>query len=234
MAARRAQSKSKYKARKISSGSRKSREIAVATPSPVSFSSNLASKMPPLPRWVSRSILVGGLFLLLAIWQRDWVVAAMVNGKPVFGFQVFKQMSKDYRTLAVNKLVEDRIVLDEAAKRNALPSKVEVSAKLAEYEERYGGVEAFEQLLQFQGITREEVERQTRLRLAMEKMFGNEATVSSEEVDGYVLSMEKVPASESAKQRADAEAGIREQKLTEIFAKKLEELKAAAKVRLFI
>lgn len=229
MAAKRKQT---VKRKKLNS--RRPSAVVAMTPSSASIFSNLVSKMPTLPRWAVPAFIVGGLLLALALWQREWIVAASINGKPVTGLELFKRMSRDYRGVALDNLINEKMILQEAQKRNAVPGDIEIEARVGELEAQYGGKETFEQLLEQQGQTRDSVKGQIRLQLAMEKMFGNEAAVSPQEVDKYVLeNKEFLQATDSAGQRAEAEKTLRDQKLREIFATKFNELKNSASIKIY-
>lgn len=208
--------------------------VSSMTPPKTSVFYNLGTKLRPLPRWGLHAILFGGLLLALVLWQKEWIIAASINGRPVTGLELFKRMSRDYRGQALDNLVNEKLILQEAQKRNAVPSDVEIEARLIQVETQYGGKDSFEMLLKQQGQTRESVKGQLKLTLAMEKMFGNEATATPEEVLKYVLeNKEFLQATDSAGQKLEAEKNLRDQKLREIFATKFNELKANANIRIF-
>lgn len=215
-------------------GGRSSSEFATMTPPSAPILSNLASKIPPLPRWGVGAFVVGGLLLAIGLWQKEWIVAASVNGKPLTGLELFKRMSRDYRAVALDNLINEKLIFQDAQKRNAIPSDLEVEAKVGELEAQYGGKETFEMLFKQQGQTRDSVQGQVKLQLAMEKMFGNEVAVSAEEVDKYVLeNKEFLQATDSAGQKLEAEKTLRDQKLRGIFGTKFNELKNSASIKIY-
>lgn len=223
--------KTKNGKRRVSRGLRA--VVAITSPK-TRVLSNLALKMPSLPRWVVPAVVVGGLLLALAIWQKEWIVAATVNGKPLIGLELFKRMSRDYRAVALDNLINEKVIMQAAQRRGAVPSDVEIEARVGELEAKYGGKEFFEQLLSQQGQTRDSVKGQVSLQLAMEKMFGNEATVTDEEVNKYLgENREFLQATDSAGQKQEAEQTLRDQKLREIFATKFNELKSNANVKIY-
>ena len=214
--------------------SRRAASVAAMTPSPSPLFPNLVSKIPTLPCWVWPLIIIGGLLLALGYWQKDWVVAATVNGKPVLGTELLGRIGRDYRTVALENLVNEKVIMQEAQKRGAVPSDLEIEARVGELEAKYRGKEFFEQLLEQQGQTRDSVKSQIAIQLAMEKMFGNEATVSAEEVTNYVAeNREFLQATDSAGQKQEAEQTLRDQKLREIFAAKFNELKNSASIKIY-
>lgn len=212
MAARKVQSKSKPKSKR-----------------------GVSPKHTPLlqPGWIAFSVL---LLLIIAFgaWKRNWVLAAWVNNKPIWGFEVLNNIDKNYHNAEVGELINRRVILGEAKKKNALPTKDEVQARLKEQETKYGGAQAFDQLLQQYGKTREQVSSDIKLQLAMEKMYGSEVAVTDQEIDTYVKENKTtLTATDSAGQKEEAKNQLTSQKQQEVFSKHFSELKTAAKVKIF-
>lgn len=197
--------------------------------------SNLASKNTP-PLWAGW---VAFLVLLLALiglgaWRRNWVVAGIVNNQPIWGLQVLNRLDQDYRKGELDDLVNEKIILSEAAKRNAVPTDAEVKQRMSELEQKYGGADTFNQLIEQQGESRLKVERQVKLQIAMEKMFGNEVSITDQEIDDYIKANKaSLKETDPAKQKEEARGQLRDQKQREVFSKHFQDLKNSAKVRLF-
>ncbi len=198
----------------------------------------LASMTNPFqdPKTARKAVMVLGLvlLLLLAFYKKEWFVAATVNGSPITTAEVFARMNQDFRKQIVQQMVDEKIIMDEARKNNALPTDVEVQAKMADIEKRVGGADALNGLLEQQGQTRSSVERQIKLQLAMEKLYANEATVSADEVSQYIAQNgATLTATDSAGKTAEATDAIRQQKLSQILGDKFQTLKNNAKVTIF-
>jgi hypothetical protein len=64
-------------------------------------------------------------------------------------------------------------------------------------------------------------------------MYGTEATVSAQEISQFIeQNGTGMQASDSASQQKEAEDAIKQQKLSQIFNQKFQELKAAANIKI--
>lgn len=172
--------------------------------------------------------------LFLAIYKKNWFIAAVVNGKPITNLELQTQLNKQFRTQTLNQLVNEKIILDEARAMSAIPTEAEVDTKIAELEANVGGKDTLDNLLSQQGQTRESMRNQIKIQLAIAKMYEKEASVSAEEVSKFISENSQVlTASDSAGQEKEAIETIKNQKLSQIFNQKFQELKNKAKIQLF-
>lgn len=178
-------------------------------------------------------ILVLGI-LLLAVYKKSWFIAAMVNGTPVTNLELQSKLNDQFKTQTLNQMINEKIILSEAAKNNALPTPQEVDQKIAEVEKSVGGKEALDSLLTQQGQTRSGLKDQVMVQLAITKLYDKEATVSAEEVAKFIESnKEQLRASDSAGQEKEATDTIKQQKLSQIFSQKFQELRQKANIKIF-
>lgn len=187
-------------------------------------------------------LIIAGL-LLLAIYKKDWFIAATVNGSPVANLELQMRLNQGFRAQTLNQLINEKIILNEAVKNNVAVSDVEINKKIAEIETSVGGTQALDTLLSQQGQTRAAVRQQIKLQLTIEKLYAQEATVSAEEVTKFIAQnkqslpsgdgKDQLSASESAKLEKEAYDAIKNQKLTQIFSQKFQELRTKAKIQIF-
>lgn len=186
---------------------------------------------------LKKKILIGVLLVFLvalSIYKKHWFVAAFVNNKPITTLELVIKLYGSYKAQALEGIVSERIVLDEARKRGVLPTVAEVDAKYGELVDRFGGEVAFAGLLEQQGQKRATVRDQIKVQLAMEKMYSSEVSVSDGELKQFVDDNKQfLQASDSATQKVEAEKVLRQRKLSEIFSGKFEELKGKANVKIF-
>ena len=75
---------------------------------------------------------------------------------------------------------------------------------------------------------------QIKIQLIVEKMYGNEATVSADEVNQYISQNKaQMTATDSAGQIKEATDALKQQKLSQIFSTKFQQLKQQAQVQTF-
>lgn len=178
-------------------------------------------------------LLIAGI-LLLATFKKGWFVAAMVNGQPVSNLELQARLNQQFRDQTLNQMINEKIILDEAAKNNALPSDSEVTKRVSEIETSVGGVQAFNNLITQQGQSRESVKKQLKIQLSIEKLYAKDATVSAEEVDKFLeTNKDTLRATDSAGQKTEAETTLKQQKLSQTFQQKFQELRTRAKIQIF-
>lgn len=195
------------------------------------------SNPPLLQRKISKKVLIflviAGL-LLLAFYKKDWFVAATVNNQPITNLELQIRLNKQYKTQLLNQIVNEKIIEQEATKKNIVVSPNDINQKVSQTESQYGGAEAFNALLSQQGLSREEFVKQIKLQLIVEKIYQNEIQPTNEEIQSFMDANASDPeATDAAKFKETATESIRQQKLSNLFQTKFQELKQSAKVQIF-
>lgn len=179
-------------------------------------------------------VVIVAVILVLGFYKKNWIVAATVNGSPITFLEVLGRLNQDFKSQALDQLISERIIFSEAKKKDVQVTKQEVNNKISEIEGQVGGGVGLDSILSQQGQTRKNLEEQIKIQLTMEKLYSNEATVSSDEVDTFIKeSGSSLQSTDSAKQREEAEKILRGQKLSQVFAQKFQELKQQAKIQIF-
>lgn len=172
--------------------------------------------------------------LLLFYYKKDWFIAVTVNGQPVTTLEVFSKMSQQYKSQTLNQMINEKIILQEAQKKSVTVSNKEIDNKLAELEKNVGGPQTLDSLLAQQNQTRESLRDQIKIQIIIEKLYVNEATSSTQEVDAFIeQTKNQLTATDSAAQRKEAENLLKQQKLSKIFSEKFQQLKQTANVKIF-
>ena len=178
-------------------------------------------------------ILIAGL-LLLAVYKKNWFIAATVNGMPVTNFELQMKLNDQFRTQTLNQMVNEKIILNEAAKNNATPKQEEIDQKIADLEKSVGGKETLNSLLSQQGQTVSSLREQIMVQLAISKLYDKEATVSADDVSKFIeTNKEQMRASDSAGMEKEAYDTLKQQKLSQIFSQKFQELRQKANIKIF-
>ena len=179
-------------------------------------------------------ILIAVGLLILFIYKKSWFVAATVNGSPITNLELQMRLNKQFRSQTLTQMTNEKIILSEAAKNNSIASETEVNKKISEIETQVGGAQALDGLLSQQGQTRDSIRQQIKMQLSIEKLYANEATVSAEEVAKFIeQNKDQMQATDSAGQEVEATETIKNQKLSQIFSQKFQELKTKAKIQIF-
>lgn len=214
---------------------KKTKSSAKATV-PVSLpSATLVSRMPRVSK---RWLIVGALVILLGalvLANKGLVFAAIVNGKPIFSWELNQTLKSRFGQQTLEGMIGERLVAEEAAKQGVAVSAEELEAKRQEVVASLGGEAQFTDLLSFQGMTREDFENQIRLQLLVQKLLGGDVEVTEEEVDVYIRdNRATLTATEPAQLRVEARNVILDQKVSEKIQPWFLELKNNAKIMRFL
>lgn len=186
---------------------------------------------------ISKQVLIGALVLVLIsifIFKKHWLVSAVVNNQLVFSPQVLTRLYSDFRQLAVSEIINERLIMQEAKKRNVSVSNEEVKSRIAELESQVGGNEALISILAQEGTGLGSLARRLKMQLILEKVFADEATVSAEEVDDYIKNYKStLIASDSASQRVEAETVLKQNKLGVLINQKFSEIRNSATIQTY-
>ena len=186
------------------------------------------------PKWMIVAALVvilGGLLLT----NKGILFAAIVNGKPIFSWELNHMLKARFGEQTLEGMIGERLVFEEAQNKGVSVSQEEMDAKKAEIVASLGGDAQFEDLLKFQGMTREDFEHQIRLQLLVQKLLGNDVEVTEEEVDAYIANNRAMlTATDPAQLRTEARTVILDQKVSEKIQPWFLELKENAKVMRFL
>ena len=196
-----------------------------------SFSDRITNFRPTRNTYI---ILVIAGLLLLAIYKKSLFIAATVNGAPITNLELQLKLNAQFRDQTLNQLINEKIILNEAAKNNAIPSQQAIDAKIAGLETTVGGKDALNSLLAQQGQTRGGLRDQVMVQLAITKLYDKEATVSADDVSKFIDSNKaQLKATDSAGQEKEAYDNLKQQKLSQIFSQKFQELRQKANIKIF-
>lgn len=179
-------------------------------------------------------VLIAAALLLLAIYKKSWIIAATVNGSPVSNIELQMRLNEQFKTQTLNQLINEKIILGEAAKNNVVVAGSEIDKKISEIETSVGGAQSLDAMLSQQGQNRKSIRAQIKIQATIEKLYSKDATVSAEEVTEFIdQNKEQLRATDSAGQQKEAYDAIKNQKLSQIFSQKFQELRSKAKIQIF-
>ncbi|KKR32720.1 MAG: Foldase protein PrsA, partial [Candidatus Gottesmanbacteria bacterium GW2011_GWC2_39_8] len=156
----------------------------------------------------------------------------IVNGKPISAFQLNKALNDKYGKQTLEMMIDKQIILDAAAQKGVRVISKDVDNKEKELEKSLNGKVSLTELLKNQGLTKSDFRDQLLVRLTIEKLFSNQATVSDKEIDDFLTKNKDQlgETTDSAKLRQTAIDNIKQQKIAEEFDKWFADAKQKAKV----
>lgn len=178
-------------------------------------------------------LLIVGI-LLLATYKKSWFIAALVNNSPITNLDLQMRLNQQFKAQTLNQMINEKIIMDEAAKSNAIATEDEITKKISDIETSVGGSQALNNLLSQQGQTKDSIRQQIKLQLSIEKLYARDATISADEIDKFLqTSKSQLRATDSAGQKKEAEDLLKQQKLSQIFNQKFQDLRSKAKIQIF-
>lgn len=126
------------------------------------------------------------LIALAMLFLKDQLIVAMVNGKPITRFQVIKELENQGASQILDSLVTMEIVKQEINKLDIKVSDEEIDTQLNEIEESLSAQgQSLDDLLAMQGVSREDIKKDLKLNLQIDKVLADKIQASEEEVLEY-------------------------------------------------
>lgn len=123
-------------------------------------------------KWEKWRIPVLLLLLLVLFWSQtnSWPVAAVVNYRPIWRWELDNQMYRQVGQQTLDNLITEQVIKDElAAKQISVDSKA-VDAKVEDIKKQIGTEESFNQALTLQGMTLDQLKEQISMQMGLEKL----------------------------------------------------------------
>jgi len=209
-------------------------ELQTDLPVETDTSAITSTRKPPFMKMAS-VVLVLVVVGALLYRNRSMFIAATVNGQPILRSELNKRLTDRFGSQTLEAMIGERLVTAAAKKEGVQASQDEIKAKIAEVEQGLQGQMKLDDALALQGISRKEFESQIEIQIIIDKMLGKDVSVSAQEVDEY-LSANKgsFTSSDSAKQKEEATAQIKNNKISQKFQEWFTKLKEEAKISKFI
>lgn len=182
-------------------------------------------------------IIVIFLVLSVAIYFRGVFIAAVVNGKPISRLSIVKELEKQAGGQVLDSSISRTLINQEAKKEDITVEKKKIEEEISKIENQLETEgQSLDQVLEFQGLTREDVYQQTKIQLLIEKLLEDDLKVSEEEVSQYIEENKDTLAEDMSEQEAreSAREQLKSQKLNSVVPAWLQELQNKANILYFV
>lgn len=199
------------------------------------FSQEVTSK----PWWMRRSTLIIGLvIILIALFlyrNRGFFIAATVNGQPISRNTFDQKLRQRYGASMLDGLIGETIITQEAAKKGITINQQQIDEEIQKTKASLPAGMNFEEALSFQGLSPEDFKSQIRIRLIVDQLLKEQATISATEVDTFITQNKKsLTATTEAEMKKEAEQIVRGQKIQELFQTWYQDLRKKATIQKFL
>lgn len=172
---------------------------------------------------------------LLGFLFKDRLLVATINGRPIFRYELDQRLTSTYGKEALENLIVEKLIKEEAKKSGVSVSEQEVSEESKRLEASLGEGVTLEDALKFQGVSLADFKKQLELRLQLNKILEKQITISDEEVDKFIKDNGKtLVATGEAERKTEAREQLKEQKINESLQTWIEGLLAKAKITRFL
>jgi predicted Holliday junction resolvase-like endonuclease len=181
------------------------------------------------------AIILGIIILLLLAINRGLLIAAVVNNKPILRASMNKALVSRYGSQTLENMITEQLIGDEAKRLNVSVSQQEIDAQQQEILKSFGGNVTIEEVLKFQGMTKEDFDQQIRLQMLLTKLIGKDIAITDEEITTYIAdNPTTLVATESDGMKKEAREAILMQKVGEQLQPWFASLKEKAKIYRFV
>lgn len=188
-------------------------------------------KLPFIIAFVLILVLIGILF------NKGFLVAAMVNGEPITRASVIQTIEKQSGKATLESLITKRLILQEAKKRNVAVGQKDIDAEIKKIEANLKAQgTTLDNALSLQGMTKAQLVSEIEVQIALQKLVSSDVKVSDKEVEEF-LTTNKDQFPEGTTEEAmkkEATDQIKSQKLQENTQTFIKSLQDKAKIRYFV
>jgi len=185
-------------------------------------------------------VFIGLIVVVLAIgafFLKGLFVAALVNGEPITRIAILSELEKQGGKQALSSLVNQVLILQEAKKKNVQVSQAEIDAATKQIEDslKTQGQNLDTALVQ-QGMTRQDLSMQLKLRNLVEKLLVDKIKVTDAEIADYIKKNKDTFPAEMKEEEIKKRVGeqLKQQKLGSASQDWIEELNKNAKINYFV
>jgi len=132
-------------------------------------------------RLIVLGILLVGLLILFLV-NKGILLAGIVNGKPIFRWQLNRTMASRYGKQTLEGIIGEMLITNEAMREGIVVTQELVDEKVADIIAGLGENVDVNQLLELQGMTRDEFESQVRLQLTVERVLTKDLTITDADI----------------------------------------------------
>lgn len=197
---------------------------------------SLFSNLPPLTK--NQIIVLIALAVVAVLYlARGLFVAAIVNGQPITRIAVIGELERQLGKDALDATIDKTLILQEAKRQNIKITRADLDNDIAEIEASLTQQgQSFDQLLIFQGMTREEFIEQLKVQKTVEALLGKDIVVTDEEVDKFFEeNKSSLPeGTDEATLKNNIKEQLKSQQISDKYQAWIEELRNKAKIYTFV
>lgn len=164
------------------------------------------------------------IFFSIVYFFRSLFVVALVNGQPISRLTLVRKLEKKAGKQALDGLITEALILQEGQKQKISVTDEEINQQIKKLEEDIAKQgQNLDQVLTLQGMSKEELKKQIKMQILVDKMAGKDIQVTEAEIKTYF---------EENKEAFGKDAKL--ESVKEEIKQQLEQQKLSAKVQAWI
>ncbi|MBU1326539.1 SurA N-terminal domain-containing protein [Patescibacteria group bacterium] len=186
------------------------------------------------PWWLVTGILLFVFCALLAV-KKGLVVSALVNGRPIFSWQLSRSLHTQFGQQVLENMIAESLVRSQAAKEKVSVTTDEVEVKTQEILASLGENVNFDDFLKYQGMTKQNFTDQIRMQLTVSKLLEKTIVITDGDIDLYIASNRAMlRATDPAELRKEAHGALLSEKISQNVQSWFADIKEKAKILKFL
>ena len=180
----------------------------IPMPPPYEPSVTSAPAVKRMPwKWIVTGLI--SLLLVLALTNKGLLLAAVVDGKPIFSWNLDRTLRLRYGQQTLEGMIGEMLIAKEAEKAGISITNEDVEKKQKEILSSLGTEVNLDDFLKFQGMTKADFDQQLRVQLTVEKLLTKDLTISDADINAYIATNRAMlVATDPAKLKEEARKAI--------------------------
>jgi len=162
-----------------------SKSSSIPVPPPYELASQVVPKEPRKPwKWIIIGLV--SLLLVLVLTNKGLLLAAVVDGKPIFSWDLNRTLRLRYGQQTLEGMIGEMLIAKEAQKAGIVISSEDIEQKQKEILSSLGTEVKLDDFLKFQGMTKTDFNQQLRVQLTVEKLLTKNLTITDADINAYI------------------------------------------------
>lgn len=192
-----------------------------------------ASKALPIKKIVLGLVIVALAGYLFT--HKGLIVAAVVNGKPIFSWQLNAVLRSRFGQQTLEGMIGETLIADQAQSKGVTVTNADVDKKQQEVLGSLGENVKLDDLLKFQGLTKADFVNQLKLQLTVERLLTQDLSITDNDVNNYIATNRAtLTATDPAKLKDEARQAIKTNAVNEKLQTWFGQIRQSAKVLKFL
>lgn len=175
-------------------------------------------------------------FVGLVYFTKPLYLSAIVNGKPIFRPTVISSLEKQYGKDVLDSLIEQDLIEQEAKNKNIVITSNDVNTEISNIETQLKSQNmTLDQALTQKGMTKQDLYDQIKVQKTVEKLLGDQITVTDQEIKDYFDQNKNYFATNAKLEdvKSQIQSELVNEKLSSAYTTWIADIKAKAKINYF-